>query len=80
MALVALILALVLAVKLRRLRAAQRAVLGEGDQRDLVEHAARLETGFIELRDWVEETAAGLESADGCRRGAGSTAASPTGR
>ena len=57
---IALILGLVLAVKLRRLRAAQRAVLG-GDQRDLVGHAARLETGFVELRDWVEETAAGLE-------------------
>ena len=36
-------------------------MLGEGDQRDLVGHAARLETGFVELRDWVEETAAGLE-------------------
>ena len=58
---IALILGLVLAVKLRRLRKAQRAVLGEGDQRDLVGHAARLETGFVELRDWVEETAAGLE-------------------
>jgi hypothetical protein len=60
-AVIALILGLVLAIKLRRLRAAQRAVLGEGDQRDLVGHAARLETGFVELRDWVEETAAGLE-------------------
>ncbi len=58
---IALILGLVLAVKLRQLRRAQRAVLGEGDQRDLVGHAARLETGFVELRDWVEETAAGLE-------------------
>ncbi len=60
-AVVALILALVVAVKLRRLRSAQRAVLGEGEQRDLVSHAARLETGFVELRDWVEETATGLE-------------------
>ena len=59
-ALVALILGIVLAVKLRRLRAAQRAVLG-GEGRDLVEHAARLERGFIELRDWVEDAAAGIE-------------------
>lgn len=60
--LVALALASVLAVKLRRLRADQRAVLGAAGQRDLVEHAARLEGGFVELRDWVEETAAGIEA------------------
>ena len=54
-------LAIVLAFKLRRLRAAQRAVLGDGGERDLVAHAARLEQGFVELRDWVEETAAGIE-------------------
>jgi uncharacterized protein DUF4446 len=59
--LVALVLAIVLAIKLRRLRAAQRAVLGDQEQRDLVQHAARLETAFIDLRDWVEETATGLE-------------------
>ena len=60
-ALVALVLALVLAVKLRRLRADQRVVLGDSGQRNLVEHSARLETGFVQLRDWVEETAARLE-------------------
>lgn len=59
--LVALTLAIVLAVKLRRLRADQKAVLGAED-RDLVTHAARLERGFVELRDWVEETAAGIET------------------
>jgi len=59
--LVALIVALVLAVKLKRLRGAQQAVIGGAEQRDLVAHAERLETGFVELRDWVEETAAGLE-------------------
>ncbi len=60
-ALVALIVAIVLAVKLRRMRSAQRAVLG-GEGRDLVEHAARLERGFIELRDWVEDAAAGIDA------------------
>ena len=60
-AVVALLLAIVLAVKLRRLRAGQTAVLGPGGQRDLVSHAQRLETAFVELRDWVEETAARLE-------------------
>jgi hypothetical protein len=57
----ALILAIVLAVKIRRLRAAQRRVLGDAGELDLVEHAARLEQGFVALRDWVEETSAGLE-------------------
>ena len=60
-ALAALVLAVVLAVKLRRMRAAQRAVLGDAGERDLVVHAARLEQGFIELRDWVEEVAKGLD-------------------
>jgi Protein of unknown function (DUF4446) len=60
-AVAALVLAIVLAVKLRRLRAAQRVVLGEAGQRDLVAHSARLEQGFVELRDWVEEVARGLD-------------------
>lgn len=58
----ALLLAIVLAVKLRRLRQAQQAVLGEDGQRDLVEHAARLERGFTELRDWVEEATTGIDA------------------
>jgi len=60
-ALMALIWLLVLSVKLRRLRAGQHAVLGKNGQRDLIAHAAALETAFVQLRDWVEETAAGLE-------------------
>jgi hypothetical protein len=60
-ALTALVLALVLAVKLRRLRRAQSAVLGEAGRRDLVAHASRLEAGFVDLRDWLEETASRLE-------------------
>lgn len=61
-ALLALVLAIVVSVKVRRLRSAQRSVLGETGQRDLVEHAARLERGFGELRDWVEDAAAGIEA------------------
>ena len=64
-ALAALVFAIVLAVKLRRLRAAQRVVLGEAGQRDLVAHAARLEQGFVDLRDWVEEVARGLDQRAG---------------
>jgi Protein of unknown function (DUF4446) len=60
-ALIALVLVIVLTVRVRRLRAAQAAVLGETGQRDLIQHAARLESGFVDLRDWVEETAARLE-------------------
>ena len=56
LALIALVFAIVLAVKLRRLRANQLAVLGGDDRRDLVAHAARLETGFTDLREWVEES------------------------
>lgn len=55
-ALVALALAVLLAFRLRRLRADQRTVLGDAGERDLVEQAARLERGFLELRDWVEES------------------------
>ncbi len=50
-----------LAVKLRRLRANQLAVLGGADKRDLVAHAARLETGFTDLREWVEEAMSRLD-------------------
>jgi Protein of unknown function (DUF4446) len=57
---VALLWAIVLAVKLRRMRAAQRTVMGEG-QADLVAHAAQIQEAFVQLRDWVEETAGRLE-------------------
>ena len=54
--LLALLLALVLGFKLRRLRQSQSAVLGDHGSRDLVSHAQRLEGGFTQLRDWVEES------------------------
>jgi hypothetical protein len=55
-AVIALVLAVVLAFKLRRLRGAQKAVLGAAGQRDLVVHAQQMEQGFTDLRDWVEES------------------------
>ncbi len=61
LALIALIVAAVLAMKLRRLRAEQLVVLGGHERRDLVAHAERLENGFIELRDWVEDSLGGLD-------------------
>lgn len=66
---IALVFAIVLAFRVRRLRASQRAVLGEAGQLDLIEHAARLEQGFVDLRDWVEETAAGIEARMGAAEG-----------
>ena len=61
LALVAFVWVIVLTVKLRRVRADQRTVLGNG-QSDLVSHAASIQEAFVQLRDWVEESAAQLES------------------
>jgi hypothetical protein len=57
---IALAWVIVLAVKLRRLRAAQRTILS-GEETDLAAHAASLQEAFVQLRDWVEEVASGLE-------------------
>jgi hypothetical protein len=59
-ALCAFVLSLVLWRRVRRLRAAQNAVLGEG-RTDLVSHAAELQLAFGALRDRVEEVAERLE-------------------
>jgi len=60
LALIALLWVIVLTVKLRRVRAAQRTILGDAET-DLAAHAASLQEAFIQLRDWVEEVASGLE-------------------
>jgi uncharacterized protein DUF4446 len=60
-ALIAFILAVVLAVRVRRLRAAQTQVLGPSGRQDLVAHASALHEAFDVLHDRVEEVAAGLE-------------------
>ncbi len=54
-AVVALLLAIVIGFKLRRMRSSQSAVLGDG-RRDLVEHAEEIQTAFTQMRDWVEES------------------------
>ena len=59
-AVIALIWVIVLAVKLRRVRAAQRTILGDAET-DIAAHAASLQEAFVQLRDWVEEVARGLE-------------------
>jgi hypothetical protein len=61
LAALALLWALVLAAKLRRLRAAQRLVLGDHDE-DLVAHAAGLQRDFTALNAYVEDAMAKLHS------------------
>jgi hypothetical protein len=61
LALIALIVALVAAVRVRRMRAAQRVVLGASGREDLVGHAAGLHEAFEQLTDRVEEVAARLD-------------------
>jgi len=60
-ALIALLLAIVLAVRVRRMRADQRAVLGASGRDDLVAHASTLQAAFETLHGRVEEVAERLE-------------------
>jgi len=60
-ALVALILAAIQSRQLRRLRADQRAVLGE-QQVDLVAHAAALDASFRSLHEYVTDIAGRLDT------------------
>jgi len=59
-AVAALIGCAALTLRVRRLRQAQRLVLGE-EQQDLVAHAATMQQAFEALRDYVEETALRLD-------------------
>lgn len=59
-ALIALLLGVVLALRLRRLRSEQRLVLGERRE-DLVAHAARLQGEFVALSGHVQDVAGRLE-------------------
>jgi hypothetical protein len=59
-ALLALLFCGVLGLKLRRLRAAQRMILGGGEQ-DIVAHAASLHEQFEALSDYVQDAAERLD-------------------
>jgi hypothetical protein len=61
LALVAVCLEAALLRQLRRLRADQRAVLGEQRAQDLVAHAATLETSFRALHEYVSDVAERLD-------------------
>jgi Protein of unknown function (DUF4446) len=60
-ALLALLFCAILGVKLRRLRSAQRMILG-GREEDLVAHAASLQQQFEALYSYVQEASERLES------------------
>ena len=54
LAFIVLVWAIVVTVQLRRMRAAQAAVLGDLGARDLVQHSAELDEAFRALRDHVD--------------------------
>jgi Protein of unknown function (DUF4446) len=59
--LAALLLGLALIVTVRRLRRAQRLVLGGGEARDMVAHAAGMQEAFEALREYVEDAGRRLD-------------------
>jgi hypothetical protein len=59
---VSLVASAYLVVSLRRVRRAQRVVLGEPGERDLVAHAAGLQDAFVALREYVEDASARLDT------------------
>ncbi len=61
LALVALAFAVAATIRLRRLVADQRVILGSGGAQDLVAHAAHLEQSFAVLHDYVEDVSARLD-------------------
>ena len=67
-AIVALVLSVGLMVRLRRVRADQRVILGDGSQ-DLVAHGAALRQQFEALYEWVQDVISGItrrvETAEG---------------
>jgi hypothetical protein len=61
LAVVAICLAAVMLRQLRRVRADQRAILGEQKAQDLVAHAAQLDASFRTLSEWVSGVAERLD-------------------
>jgi len=61
LALVALVGCTALAISVRRLRSAQRLVLGEQGEHDVVAHAAAMQEAFAELYAYVQDAASRLD-------------------
>ena len=72
-AVAALLLSLALLLSVRRLRRAQRLVLGAGEERDLAAHAAGMQEAFEALRQYVEDAGRSVDgrllSAESALRG-----------
>jgi hypothetical protein len=62
LALVALVACAALSVSLRRMRRAQRLVLGEREEQDVIAHAAAMQDAFTDLHAYVQETAVRLDA------------------
>jgi uncharacterized protein YoxC len=62
LALIALVLSAVLAARIRRLQRAQRTVLGNSGERDLVDHAVAIQHGFEQLHKDVQSKFEQLET------------------
>jgi hypothetical protein len=69
-AVVALVACVGLIVSMRRLRRAQRMLLGEQGETDVVTHAAAMHEAFEALREYVDETAMRLDGRLGTAEGA----------
>lgn len=61
-AVLALLGCIALSVSVRRLQGAQRTVLGDHAQQDLVAHAAAMQEAFEALRDYLDDAAARLDT------------------
>ncbi len=68
-ALAALVVAATALVRLRRLRADQRVLLGAGEADDLIAHASRIEQEFRSLHAYVGDVAARLDGRLGTAEG-----------
>jgi hypothetical protein len=61
-AVIALIVCGVLVLAVRRLRSAQRLVLGDGEARDVISHSASLQEAFEALQEYVGDVAMRLDN------------------
>jgi hypothetical protein len=61
-AVAALLACVYLGFALRRVRRAQRVLLGERGERDLADHAVEVQSAFVELREYVEEVSMRLDA------------------
>lgn len=64
LALIGVLLLIWIGLQLRRVRRAQKIVLG-GGERDIVRHAEALQKEFVSLRDWIDDVSKHLDDRTG---------------